>query len=76
MSMKLTEQLAAKGYIPATKAAEMLRCTIYTIYRRVEAGKLEGARVNGHWYVKESSVKAFEKESSDSAGAKLLASLK
>lgn len=72
METKLTAELREKGYIPASEAASLMGVSIYTVYRRLEAKKLEGALVMGHRYVKESSIKAFRKASTDKDGEKLL----
>lgn len=76
MTTKLTEQLSEKGWIPASVAAQRMNCTVYTVYRRISAKKIEGAQVTGHWFVKEASIKQYEKASSDARGKELLATLK
>jgi len=55
---KMTETMRSRGYIPASEAAGRIGVTVYSLYRWIEAGKVEGERVGSHWYVKADSIAA------------------
>lgn len=73
---KLEQELSNRGYITASEAAERMQVSVYTIYRKITAGRLEGARVTGHWFVKESSINKAAETDSDQVGLKLLADIR
>ena len=45
--------------IRASAAAKRLGVSVQTIYRWVQAGKVEGFQSAGHWYVRLPSLAAF-----------------
>lgn len=47
------------GYVTATEAAEQLACSLRTIKRMCEDGRLVGARVMNRWAIDESSIDAY-----------------
>lgn len=71
----LDEQLAEQGLITASAAAKLIRKTIYTIYRKVDSGEIEGALVMGHRYVKLASLELWIKKTTDKTGEKALGRL-
>ena len=44
------------AYVTATQAAEQLTCSVKTIKRMCEDGRLRGARVMNRWQIEESSL--------------------
>lgn len=68
----MDEQLAEQGLIPASAAARRIGRTVYTVYRKLDSGELEGALVMGHRYVKISSINLYLKKTSDPAGERAL----
>lgn len=55
--MKQEDVMERNGWMSSTRAAQLLRRTVYTIYRMVKTGKIEGQRLGGHWYVKVDSMR-------------------
>lgn len=54
--MKQSEAMASRGYMTAMEAASKAGVNIATVYRWVEAKKVEGLKAGKHWYVKVNSV--------------------
>lgn len=57
--MKQEEVLAKSGWMSSAQAARLLKRTVYTIYRLIKKGEIDGLRLGGHWYVKQESLKAY-----------------
>jgi len=54
--MKQSEAMATQGYMTAMEAAEKAGVNIATVYRWVEAEKIDGLKAGKHWYVKVQSL--------------------
>lgn len=63
--------LAEKGYIPASRAAEMVGKSIQTIYNWIDDKRVESVRIDTHWFIKRASLIAYYKEQ-DPLAAQLL----
>ncbi|KKN68023.1 hypothetical protein LCGC14_0455790 [marine sediment metagenome] len=48
---KQAEFLRTKGYVRATKAAQLVRVSPSAIYRMLEQETLDGTKIGGRWYV-------------------------
>lgn len=53
------DMMQKKGFLTAAAAAEKVGNTVYTIYRWVEDGKIQGMKVGKHWYVNLESLVRF-----------------
>lgn len=51
MAQSLEEKMESQGYLKVSRAAEKLGVSVYTIYRWIKAGTLDGEKVIGHWFV-------------------------
>jgi len=50
------EMMREKGYVSVSDASNRAGVTVFTIYRWVSAGKVEGLLVGRHWYVQLDSL--------------------
>jgi excisionase family DNA binding protein len=65
------ELLEEKGYIPASKAAEMVGKSLQTIYYWIDDKKIEAHRIDTHWYVLRQSLIDYYKKQDPAAVALL-----
>lgn len=57
--LTLEQKMAARGYLPASKVAERYPCSVYTVYRWIKNGKIDGEKFLGHWFVTVDSLIAM-----------------
>jgi hypothetical protein len=50
------ELMAEKGYIPASKVADLVGKSLATIYNWIDHKKVEAVRMDARWYVKRGSL--------------------
>ena len=65
------DALAAKGYIPASEAAEKVGKSTQTLYYWLAQKKIDGVRIGVHWYVREKSLTEYYKKMDPKAVALL-----
>lgn len=54
--MNQVQMMEKEGYMPAAKAAVAAHVAVTTIYRWIEAEKIEGTKVGDYWYVTTDSL--------------------
>lgn len=57
MPRKQVEEMRAAGWISASDAATLAGVTIYSIYRWINQGKVDGKKLGDFWYISEESLK-------------------
>ena len=52
----LQQKMEAQGYRSVKQVAGLVGCSVYTVYRWLKHGQLEGEQVLGHWFVSMDSL--------------------
>jgi len=57
--MRQQDIMRERGFIPVLEVASITGRAPSTIYRQIEAGKISGQLVGGHWYVRREALAAY-----------------